>query len=98
MSILTLVLLGKIISGIGLALLPLLKEGVNLSLRQCCDLEFLIILILQPRQQGYCTLKTEYSFSKHITDRRSLRLHAMMPVRGEAESQKQMPDCNRRWC
>ena len=30
--------------------------------------------------------------------RTSLRLHAMMPNRGEAESQQQMSDCNRRWC
>ena len=37
-------------------------------------------------------------FSKYITDRTSLRLHAMMPNRGEAESQQQMSDCNRRWC
>ncbi len=62
MSILTLVLLGKIISGIGLALLPLLKEGVNLSLRQCCDLEFLIILILLHCLQKSIT-------SEHLLDR-----------------------------
>ena len=43
-------------------------------------------------------MKIEYSFSKYITDRTSLRLHAMMPNRGEAESQQQMSDCNRRWC
>ena len=34
-------------------------------------------------------MKIEYSFSKYITDRTSLRLHAMMPNRGEAESQQQ---------
>ena len=37
-------------------------------------------------------MKIEYSFSKYITDRTSLRLHAMMPNRGEAESQQPVRD------